>query len=248
MLPGWCSPRANTSSARLRSAWGRWRFWRRPKAARPAIRFAQSCRSLCCCSCSSRSTRSGRSGWKTVMKHLVQISASWFDSHHSGDIMARILTDFNDGMQNALNIPIQNTIALLLNGISSISILFALDWHIGLTILGISMLSIALTSLFVRPGRDASAAIRRGNGKVTEDIANLLGAANLIKAHGLYSYVQQKLRASVQASENCWGMGCACLYSSALWPSAALASASVGSRPRNGSRYCSFPSARLSSS
>lgn len=139
---------------------------------------------------------------KTVMKHLVQISASWFDSHHSGDIMARILTDFNDGMQNALNIPIQNTIALLLNGISSISILFALDWHIGLAILGISMLSIALTSLFVRPGRNASAAIRRGNGKVTEDIANLLGAANLIKAHGLYSYVQQKLRASVQASEN----------------------------------------------
>ena len=41
---------------------------------------------------------------KTVMKHLVQISASWFDSHHSGDIMARILTDFNDGMQNALNL------------------------------------------------------------------------------------------------------------------------------------------------
>lgn len=145
--------------------------------------------------------RTSASVRETVMKHLIQISSSWFDSHHSGDIMARMLTDFNDGMQNALNIPIQRTIALLLNGISSVVILFVLDWHIGLAVVGISMLSLVFTSLLVKPGRDISASIRKSDGKVTEDMGNILAAVSLIKAHGLFEYVQQNLRVSIKASE-----------------------------------------------
>ena len=138
---------------------------------------------------------------EVVADHLMKIPAAWYDSHHSGDVMARVQIDMNSGMQNALNMPIQMAIGILINGIVSIVSIFALDWRSALVILAVSCASLFITGAMTEPGNRISKRMREANSKVSERFTDLVAASALIKTNGLQSYILNELEKDISSSE-----------------------------------------------
>jgi ABC-type multidrug transport system fused ATPase/permease subunit len=135
---------------------------------------------------------------KRLEDHMVKIPAPWYDQQHSGDVMTRLFHDYEAGMENTLNVPIQLTLNILLSGVGSIIAIVALDWRIALSLLVISALSMLLTSRFVVASRAAATDVRKQNSAVSERLLDIVGAAQVLHVHALYNFVLNLLGAEVK--------------------------------------------------
>ena len=138
---------------------------------------------------------------KTIMQHVARIPVSWYDEHHTGDVMSRMQIDMNSGMQNALNLPIQFILGTLMNGIASLVSLFIFEWRIALLILFSSSISLVFVRLLAEKGRGIAKVVRESNSDVSERFTDILASSTLIKIHSLYDFVFNKLDHSVKDSE-----------------------------------------------
>jgi ATP-binding cassette subfamily B protein len=124
-----------------------------------------------------------------IMRHMTRVPAAWYDARHTGDIMSRMLKDFDDGMQNSLNMPVQEPLSLVMSGVSAIVALFVFDWRIALTLILVSALAMVLISRLVVPGRLASEAERAATGVVAERFSDIVASAPVLRVHSLYEYI-----------------------------------------------------------
>lgn len=138
---------------------------------------------------------------KTVMKHIARIPVSWYDEHHSGDVMSRMQIDMNSGMQNALNIPLQGMLSILMNGIASIISLFIFEWRIALLIITSSAISLVFVRLLAEKGNIIAKEVRQRNSEVSERFTDILASSMLIKVHSIYDFIFKKLDSSIERSE-----------------------------------------------
>ena len=138
---------------------------------------------------------------KLVMEHLVKIPAAWFDKNHSGDVMSRMLNDFNSGMQNALNLPIQKVLGITTNGILSLTALLILEWRVALMIVGISIVGLVATALLSPVGRKIAKALRECDGEVSARLTDILAASTFVKVHCLKDFVCSLLNKAIERSQ-----------------------------------------------
>ena len=134
----------------------------------------------------------------SVMEHLNRLPLSWFDRQHSGDLMSRMLSDFEDGIQKTLMVPLQTVVNLLLSGIGSIIAMFALNWQLALILIGVSLISMLLTLSLVTPNRRVSRSFRENNAEASQSISNIVASKTILRIHGLYEFVLSLLEERIE--------------------------------------------------
>ncbi|MDR2648529.1 MAG: ABC transporter ATP-binding protein/permease, partial [Clostridiales bacterium] len=138
-----------------------------------------------------------------ALRHMARVPAAWYDTRHTGDIMSRMLTDFDHGVQNSLNMPIQEPLALLLSGIASIIVLIAFDYRIALALIAVSICSMAIVSVFVAPGRAASEKERAATGKLAERFSDIVASAAVLRVHSLHEYLFKMFSSDAAEARRC---------------------------------------------
>ncbi len=142
-----------------------------------------------------------------LFEHMQQLSYSFFDRSRIGDLMARLTGDVTV-LQNFISGSLEDFFAAPLILLGAIVVLFILNWHIGLVILGVSVI-VAIGLRFAGSTlRKLNERIQRINGELTAVLAESLNVIRLTQSFNMEAEVsnqfldvnQKNLRMNLRAT------------------------------------------------
>lgn len=115
-----------------------------------------------------------------VMAHLFRLPMSYFEGHHTADSIQKLCFNVED-IKNSLANRHQQVINPVIIGGAAIVMILALDWRIGLMVLGLSLVSVRVNMLLVKPLHGISVRIQRLLAACTESLTDLLAGIDIVK-------------------------------------------------------------------
>lgn len=117
---------------------------------------------------------------KAVFEHRGKLPVSYFEKHHSGSLVSKILNDA--GLMASLYTGrLQRLISPIVFGLLAVFPMFILDWRISSVLLAINSLSLYVNTKFSKPIRRLSGDIQQSLREMTEHLLNLLAGIHVIK-------------------------------------------------------------------
>lgn len=110
---------------------------------------------------------------KMLFHHEVRLPYSYYEIHHSGDFMSKLSYDL-DKMGSIYGSRLRRTVAPILYVIVYLIPMFALSWQITLCLIGVNTVMIGVDALIVKPLRRVTKQLSATNGRMTENLSNLL--------------------------------------------------------------------------
>ena len=119
---------------------------------------------------------------KRIEQHVTRLPVSYFDSHKSGEMISRVMTDA-EGIRNLIGTGLVQLIGGLVTASLALSLLLLLNWKLTVAVLAV-LLSFAVGTAFsftwLRPIFRMRGKI---NAEVTGRLGELLGGVRLVKAY-----------------------------------------------------------------
>ncbi len=140
--------------------------------------------------------------WKPTIKIVADIKVkmfgsslhfpmSYFDSHHSGEIISRQTNDVNV-FYNLYSFTLNRLLVLAFSGIGSVIIMFVLDWRFGLVLMGSAVVSTYINSNFLKGSRTISDKLQMGLADLTEKMSDTLSGFTVVRMLGLDKKMEQR--------------------------------------------------------
>ncbi|NOU71108.1 ATP-binding cassette domain-containing protein [Paenibacillus sp. LMG 31458] len=126
-----------------------------------------------------------------VFERLGRLPQSYYESHHSGDIVSRTTNDMHL-MEQTFTEHLKSIIVECLTLVGSLTVMFVLDWRLALVLLVLGVLSILINTRFARPLRKISDRFQAQTGGLTERLADLLAGLQVIKMFSLHRTVTKR--------------------------------------------------------
>lgn len=115
-----------------------------------------------------------------VMAHLFRLPVSYFEGHHTADSIQKLCFNVED-IKNSLANRHQQVINPVIIGGAAIVMILALDLRIGLMVLGLSLVSVRVNMLLVKPLHGISVRIQRFLAACTESLTDILAGIDVVK-------------------------------------------------------------------
>ncbi|MBN2882603.1 MAG: ABC transporter ATP-binding protein, partial [Clostridia bacterium] len=126
----------------------------------------------------------------TLFQKLQTLPVSYYEKHHSGNIMSRVNKD-SDSLRTAINLITQMFWSILGFAIV-IPYIMVMDWRFGLISIGTSVAVAILNIKFIIPMREKSRLIHEKTAVMTETITENITGFNVIKMYGLKGLFMKK--------------------------------------------------------
>lgn len=131
---------------------------------------------------------------RELFAHLQRLSLSFHNRAKSGDLLSRIVADTND-LKNIYSVDILEFCSHVLMVVGMFTVVFYLDWKIGLIALSaMPLLTYTLFHLFAKT-RASSKAQKRHEGQVASRMTEVLAAIPLVQAYARERYEEEQFDA-----------------------------------------------------
>ncbi len=127
----------------------------------------------------------GRQRSKTFERAL-NLSASYHESHHSGDTISRLANDIA-AMKASYDWPMFGLLTTAVAGLGAAVSMIALDWRVSLVLIATTGAFAWLNRRFTESLKRMGTGIQEANGRLTEVMGNILGGFSVIKQFNLES-------------------------------------------------------------
>lgn len=134
---------------------------------------------------------------KMLFHHEVRLPYSYYEIHHSGDFMSKLSYDL-DKMGSIYGSRLRRTVAPILYVIVYLIPMFALSWQITLCLIAVNTVMIGVDALIVKPLRRVTKQLSATNGRMTENLSNLLQGMEQAR---MYAAGKNTVSAFVKESE-----------------------------------------------
>lgn len=115
-----------------------------------------------------------------VLKHVTRLPISFFESHHSGDTVSRLVNDIQ-AMEYAFMGQIQTIMFAVTVGVGSLIAMYIINWQLSVVIIILGILSAYINTRFIAPLRKVSDEIQSKLGSLTERFTDILNGLDIIK-------------------------------------------------------------------
>lgn len=115
-----------------------------------------------------------------VMAHLFRLPMAYFEGHHTADSIQKLCFNVED-IKNSLANRHQQVINPVIIGGAAIVMILTLDLRIGLMVLGLSLVSVRVNMLLVKPLHGISVRIQRLLAACTESLTDILAGIDIVK-------------------------------------------------------------------
>ena len=115
-----------------------------------------------------------------VFRHAERLPISYFERHHSGDVIARMTTDANL-MVDVYTHKLRRFVAPVIFSLGSAAAMLFLDWRIAIVLILFNLLSTYINIRFIKPIRRISDQIQQHMGAMTERSIDLLAGFSILK-------------------------------------------------------------------
>jgi ATP-binding cassette subfamily B protein len=119
---------------------------------------------------------------KKVFGHIQKLPMSYFENHHSGDIVSRLNNDMQ-AVESIYSEQIRQLSLILLLGLGSIVFMFIIEWRVSLLFLLIGTALFSINVKLAGPIRKLSDVIQNHLGLVTERLTDLLSGFYIMKMY-----------------------------------------------------------------
>ena len=130
----------------------------------------------------------GLAAWRTIMdlrmrvqRHIMRLPVSYFESHKSGELISRIMSDA-DGIRNLVGTGLVQLFGGLLTASAAVIILFYLNWRLTLSISAILTVFLAIMIVGFRRLRPIFRARQKIAAEVSGRLGEALGGIRVVKA------------------------------------------------------------------
>ncbi len=115
-----------------------------------------------------------------VMTHLFRLPMSYFEGHHTADSIQKLCFNVEE-IKGSLTMTHQQIInPVIIGGAASIFIV-ALDWRIGLMVIALSVVSVRMNMVLVKPLRPMAVGIQKLLASCTESLTDMMAGIDIIK-------------------------------------------------------------------
>lgn len=121
----------------------------------------------------------------SIFDHLMRLPMKYFDLHHSGNIVSRLLTDMGI-IEHVYFFPIFNLLLSVILGVGSIIFMFFLNWRISAVLIFLGILSVFINTVFSKPLKGLGISMQEARGSLTEGLINILSGSRVIKMLNIY--------------------------------------------------------------
>lgn len=128
---------------------------------------------------------------KQLVSHLLRLPASWFDARHSGDVLSRTTSDMQAAEQ-ALSWHLLFMVRTVVSGAGGAAVMFVLDARMALVAILIGLAAMLLNTRFISPLKKVSDEVQAGSGRISEQTADLFGAAPVIRLYRLGGWANRR--------------------------------------------------------
>ncbi len=116
----------------------------------------------------------------TLFRHIQNLPVTYFEKHHSGDLLSRVTTDMKC-VEEAIGWPVRMGLFITITGIGSIVAMLVLDWKIGSVLLIVGIISAFINSKFALAIKKTSEKIQKAMGVLAEKMSDIFSGISVIK-------------------------------------------------------------------
>ena len=120
---------------------------------------------------------------KQVFSKAVRLPVSYYEANHSGDFISRMIFDTSKA-GDVFGSRFRRVVAPAISVIVYLVPMLLLCWQLALSMLGLSLLTLLVNSLFVKPMKNVGTVISKDNATMFEKLTNLLSAGDIVKIFG----------------------------------------------------------------
>ncbi|HYH01851.1 MAG TPA: ABC transporter ATP-binding protein [Bacillota bacterium] len=128
---------------------------------------------------------------RTVFAHRGKLPIAYFEKHHSGSLVSRLLYD-TENMSGLYTARIRRLTYPFIYGTACIVPMYILDWKISSVLVLGNLVSLYLNTLYSKPIRELSGKIQEAAGVMTENLLNILAGIQMIKLFAIGEIIRKR--------------------------------------------------------
>lgn len=117
---------------------------------------------------------------KAVFAKSIRLPMAYYEEHHSGDFISRLIFDTGKA-GDVFGSRFRRLVAPAISVVVYFIPMVILCWPLALSLLGVSLVTLGINSLFVRPMRKVGKKISEENSHLSEQLTNLIAASDVTK-------------------------------------------------------------------
>ncbi len=117
---------------------------------------------------------------KQVFNKAVRLPVSYYEANHSGDFISRMIFDTAKA-GDVFGSRFRRVVAPTISVVVYLVPMIMQCWQLALAMLGLSIVTLCVNSLFVKPMKNIGTVISKENASMFEKLTSLLGAVDIIK-------------------------------------------------------------------
>ncbi|MFE4201640.1 ABC transporter ATP-binding protein [Aneurinibacillus aneurinilyticus] len=127
----------------------------------------------------------------TVYKHMGQLSADYYERHHTGDTISRLSNDVHI-IEQAYTEHLKTLLTILVVLLGSLVGMFLLDWRFSFVLVLLSTVTLFINIRFAKSVRSISDQMQRQTGTLTERLTDFISGLPVIKMFNLHNVVTKR--------------------------------------------------------
>ncbi|SEW02527.1 ABC transporter ATP-binding protein [[Clostridium] fimetarium] len=128
---------------------------------------------------------------KLVFSKAMKLPMSYYENHHSGDFISKLLYDTNTAT-DIYRSRLRRLVAPIIIVIVYLIPMFTLSWQVTLCLLGVNIISLICNSIFVKPMKNIGSDLSKKNSAMTERLSNLLQGIEMTKIFSAGKQIVEK--------------------------------------------------------
>ncbi len=132
---------------------------------------------------------------RDVFRHRGELPVNYFENHHSGEIISKLLND-TENMSQLYTSRIRRLTFPVIYGTMSAVPMFILNWKISIVLVLINAVSLLLNTIYSKHIRRLSKKIQTVLSVMTENLLNILAGIHVIKLFHLEKIIQKRYEKS----------------------------------------------------
>ena len=130
---------------------------------------------------------------KLVFSKAMKLPMSYYENHHSGDFISKLLYDTNTAT-DIYRSRLRRLVAPIIIVIVYLIPMFTLSWQVTLCLLAVNIISLICNSIFVKPMKNIGSELSKKNALMTERLSNLLQGIEMTKIFSAGKQIIEKYK------------------------------------------------------
>ncbi|MGH9503338.1 MAG: ABC transporter ATP-binding protein [Terriglobales bacterium] len=129
---------------------------------------------------------------RTLYFRIQQLSLSYHDQKHSGDLISRVTSDI-DAIQSFINTALLGALINVITLVGMVGVMLYLNWRFTLIALSVAPVLFMVVYSYTRRIKKASREVRKKEGEIVSVIEEVLSSIRVVKAFAREDYERRRL-------------------------------------------------------